>query len=911
MKRVLLPFSLILVLLLAGCSKREPESQASTTPAPASTVVSQELPPVETPALDEGIIAYISGEVDIADESGWFPAEIGDLISPSDRIRTAADSSCEIQFGRIAVISLQENTEIDISRINLTPESSKVGIAMAAGTVLSKVQKLSGADSFSVRTQSAVCGVRGTEFSVTTDASGQSVFAVREGSVAILPPDMDTEELKKQLTGQEAEAEALIDQLLETAPRVEANQEMALGPDFAEETREAAESVKQSITQIAAAESPEERKEKTRVLAAATMETSRILRTGSAAPAEISPEKSEVLKQTDKMRILEIPVAATKDDSPELSKTRLSKVAVKADPADASILLNGESAGKGSYSALFEEGSSLTFTLQRDGYTDYEFSISVSSDSARLYNVKLASLSSQAPTPPAAPQAPPASSAPEPQTEAAPEAQSVPARAGEPQPRVETVPPAAVAAAPAPPAPESPPPAPGAASPRTEVPRQPAPQPQPVSQSEPTARIEAEIPAQPEPPSEPRPAPAGPGTVRISLTASPADALVQLDRGISGTGRASFEAMPGDRLSVTVSRRGFTEERINLEVGDSPASRHIVLQAQPVLFSSSASQTNLIGLTASDGLLLASDARGTLSAVDLDGKILWRTESSNRPNENNLPVVAGNRLVFSGSRELLIADLLTGKVLQRIPLESRRSHLFGRRALPYQEKILYPANNSLDFLDPATGSFSSFADLGTAGSRMSPGIYRDMILIADQEGSFLMIGADGRLETSVPTGALQPLAQAVSVHDDRAVFSGRRGDVVCLDLQKRVVIWEKSLGDTGVAIATDIAVGDSGIYPYGMDGTIYGLDLDDGTELFTPIRGAATPPLILDEGRQFVYGTRDRKLIIAAADTGTTSKSLDLPEQASTRPVIIPGDSLIALGTREGHVLLIEPAGIR
>ena len=82
-------------------------------------------------------------------------------------------------------------------------------------------------------------------------------------------------------------------------------------------------------------------------------------------------------------------------------------------------------------------------------------------------------------------------------------------------------------------------------------------------------------------------------------------------------------------------------------------------------------------------------------------------------------------------------------------------------------------------------------------------------------------------------------------------------------------------------------------------------------ELFTPIRGAATPPLILDGGRQFVYGTRDRKLIIAAADTGTTSKSLDLPEQASTRPVIIPGDSLIALGTREGLVILIEPAGIR
>ena len=894
MKRRLLPFSLILILFITGCSNREPEPQTSTTITPAPTVVSRELPPLETPAPDEGIIAYISGEVDIADESGWFPAEIGDLITPSNRIRTAADSSCEIQFGRIAVISLQENTEIDISRVNLNPESSKVGIAMTAGTLLSKVQKLSGTDSFSVRTQSAVCGVRGTEFSVTTDASGQSIFAVKEGSVAILPPDMDTEDLKEQLAGRDAEAQELIDQLLETAPRVEANQEIALGPDFAEETREAAEAIKRSVTEITAAESPEERKEKTRTLAAATVQTSRILRTESATPTEISPEKREVLKQTDKMRILEIPVAAAKDVGPEVPKTRLHKIAVEVDPADARILLNGERAGKGSYSALFEEGGSLSFTLQRDGYADYQFTISVSSESARLYTVELAALSSEVPVPPAP-------SVPEPRTEAEPEEQSLPAAREDVRPPEKTE---AVPSAPAAPAP-------AAVSLRTEAPSEQAAQAQPVSQPEPSAQIEAELPTQKEPPSEPQPAPARPGPVRVSITASPADALIQLGSETRGTGRLNLEAMPGNRLSLAVSRRGFTQEKISLEVGDSPLNRHIVLKAQPVLFSSSASETALIGLTAAEGLLLASDARGTISAVDLDGKILWQIESSNRPNENNLPVVAGSRLVFSGSRELLIADLSTGSEEQRIFLDSRRSHIFGRRTVPFQGKILYPANRSLEIIDPATGSFSSFADLGDSGSRMSPGIYRDMVLIADQEGALQIFDSLGSLEATIPTGALQPLAQAVSVHDDIAVFSGRRGEVVCVDLQKRAVIWKKSLGNTGVAVASDIAVSDSGIYPYGMDGTIYGLDRDNGSELFAPIRGATTPPSLVNRGRQFVYGTRDRKLIIADADTGTSIRSLELQEQASTQPIMIPGDSLIAIGTRQGTVILIEPEGIR
>ena len=70
----------------------------------------------------------------------------------------------------------------------------------------------------------------------------------------------------------------------------------------------------------------------------------------------------------------------------------------------------------------------------------------------------------------------------------------------------------------------------------------------------------------------------------------------------------------------------------------------------------------------------------------------------------------------------------------------------------------------------------------------------------------------------------------------------------------------------------------------GRSGTIYGLAWQDGGELFTPIRGAS------------------------AAD-GATRKSFTLGEQATTRPVFL--DGMIAVGTKSGRVVLIEPEGIQ
>ena len=136
----------------------------------------------------------------------WIPAEIGDLVTRANSVKTGPDSSCEIQFASTAVIRLQENTEIEIRRVSLAPDASKVGLKMVAGSVLAKVQKLSKQDSFSVATQSAVCGVRGTEFSVSTGDGTETVLAVKEGAVAVLPPSMDVESLMEQVADKGSDA---------------------------------------------------------------------------------------------------------------------------------------------------------------------------------------------------------------------------------------------------------------------------------------------------------------------------------------------------------------------------------------------------------------------------------------------------------------------------------------------------------------------------------------------------------------------------------------------------------------------------------------------------------------------------------------------------------------------------------
>ncbi len=844
---------LLAALSLTGCGEKQ---AAAPVPVPEPVVEAVELPPVEAPALDEGLIAYVSGIVDISDGSDWFPAEIGDMITIADTIKTGADSSCEIQFGTTAVIHLKENTEISVSRISLTPESNKVGLDMVAGSVLAKVQKLAEKDSFSVRTSNTVCGVRGTEFSVSEEPGQQTVLAVKEGSIAVLPPELDVEALKEQVAGKGETAQAVIDQILAEAPRVEANQEMALTEEYLEETREITETVTKAVTEIAEAKDAAEAEAKTEQLAAATIASTKDLAIKTAPAAAISAEKAEALKQTDKMKILDIPVAASREDKATQPQIQLYKVGIKVQPADARIVLNGESTARGNFSALYEAGTNLSFSIEREGYAPYNLPVSVSPEDAKLYTIQLAALVIEQK---------PAESAPE---TTAPE--EVPEAAGEKSPAIEKT----------------------------------------VETTSETAEPVAEA-AQPEAAvAEEAEIEEAPKRVPVRISALPADASIIINGAAAQTGSFETEALPGTELSVKISRRGFEDQTLQLTTGETALDQEVRLKGKPLIFSQSAGRETIRGIAAGGTIIVASDAAGTLSAADLTGRKLWTLETPNKPNENSAPVIIQGKAYFSGSKALIVADLASGNTVQSVELDGNRSHVFGRKVAEFNRQVLYPSNSALELFSPSSGSFSSFAAIPGEGSKMSPGIYQGSVLIADQEGNFLII-KDGTVQASIATDAVMPVALAVSVKGNKAVFSGRKGNVVCIDLSSQSVLWQQKISDENVSVTADIALGSRGAYIFGRDGAIYGLNLNDGSSLFAPIRGASAPPLYLPGKDQIVYGTGDNKLIFAAAATGKTIKSLAIQSTVSSRPALIPGDSLIAVGTRQGQLLLIEPAGIQ
>ena len=101
-----------------------------------------------------------------------------------------------------------------LDEVVLDPGRSVVGLRLVLGTILCKVGMLSVDERFRVRTPTAAVGVRGTEFGVTVSAGGDTLLAVRQGAVAILPAPIDVEELAAGLRTDDPEVSAALAELV-------------------------------------------------------------------------------------------------------------------------------------------------------------------------------------------------------------------------------------------------------------------------------------------------------------------------------------------------------------------------------------------------------------------------------------------------------------------------------------------------------------------------------------------------------------------------------------------------------------------------------------------------------------------------------------------------------------------------
>ena len=143
--------------------------------------------PLLTAAAADGELVYAEGEIFVNQEGLEREAEIGMTVHTGDIVRTGIDSLAIIHSDNDIEIKLRENTTLEFQSVG-----NGVSVKLSDGGVFSKIAGKLGRD-YSVTTQYAVAGVRGTEFFVAVgrkiDDSPDIWLCVNEGSVAVFIPD--------------------------------------------------------------------------------------------------------------------------------------------------------------------------------------------------------------------------------------------------------------------------------------------------------------------------------------------------------------------------------------------------------------------------------------------------------------------------------------------------------------------------------------------------------------------------------------------------------------------------------------------------------------------------------------------------------------------------------------------------
>ncbi len=329
---------------------------------------------------------------------------------------------------------------------------------------------------------------------------------------------------------------------------------------------------------------------------------------------------------------------------------------------------------------------------------------------------------------------------------------------------------------------------------------------------------------------------------------------------------------------------------------------------RPIESRIAASPRALVGAVLSSGQdLVAADASGMLVAAGKGGKVIWTIRTANSPNENSIPVVAGGNVYFSGGKEFVIARLATGAVVSRTALDSTSAHIFGQHVMVAPPLGLYPTTTTVRVFDPATGKVTRDIQM-PGGSMMSPALADGKVLAVNQAGVFLVVdAASGNVDAQIPTQATQPVALSVSLKGQSAFFADRKGLVVAVDLAGKQMLWSTPLPGTGSGgVFQDLEVTDTGVYAFAR-GTLFAFSTADGKQLFDPVPGVTTPPLV-SNGRLYI-GNAEKKLLVLDPVTGKTIASLDVGARLSTRPST-DGNRIFA-GTNRGEILVINPDALK
>lgn len=415
----LIGLSLVFALVLFSCGGAEEEAAPEPEPEVAEEAVieEQELETIEIPEIEHALITFITGDAYIIDDGaddGGYLADIGGFLEAGQSLEVETGYA-ELQIGDIGTVRVREASTVRLDDIVLSTQGSSVDIRVVSGSILNKVERLAGTDSYEVRTETAVMGVRGTQFGVNVDPEGGTRVAVREGRVAMVPPAADPQRIRDRAAnaGDAAEAiEATARQLEEQAPVIEANQEVSLDRAAAEEAAVVAAALETTITEIeeraAAGETVDVEEVSVRLNEATEQTTARIQEDTEQKRTEVTEETRQELEEIEEIRYIPLPpppaeepedaadaetdAAAEEAEAQPVAMPVLVPVRLQVQPAGTTISINGRVVGQNRFSGVYQPGERITFELTRDGYRTETLDVTVDPDRGRAYQVQLAEI---------------------------------------------------------------------------------------------------------------------------------------------------------------------------------------------------------------------------------------------------------------------------------------------------------------------------------------------------------------------------------------------------------------------------------------------------------------------------------------------------------------------------------------
>lgn len=145
---------------------------------------------VGTGAQEVGTVVFAEGFPELTRDGRpvFEQVDFGFRVENLDSFTTDLLSSFEIeldpQTGVTATIVVDSGTQfyLDISTLQNERTTS---IELLAGSISARVNSLAGSSRFQIQTATAVAGVRGTEFTVTTEVGGEILISADEGLVEV------------------------------------------------------------------------------------------------------------------------------------------------------------------------------------------------------------------------------------------------------------------------------------------------------------------------------------------------------------------------------------------------------------------------------------------------------------------------------------------------------------------------------------------------------------------------------------------------------------------------------------------------------------------------------------------------------------------------------------------------------